>query len=70
MSATLGDDDFYNNLLQYMNPNTIQNPFMNPQPLSFSPHEAEKHGREDEPMNDQVDPKRRGVYPIHPHIIR
>jgi len=34
---------------------------MNPQPLLFSTHEAEKHGREDEPMNDEVDSKRRGV---------
>lgn len=58
MSATLGDDDFYQNLLQYMNQNTTQSSFM---PLSFSPHEAEKHSLEDGTMTDEVDSKRRGV---------
>jgi hypothetical protein len=61
MSATFGDDDFYQNLFQYMDPNT-HNTLMNQIPLSFSPHEAEKHGLEDETMTDELDNKRRGVF--------
>lgn len=63
MSAAFGDDDFYQNLLQYMNQNTItaQSSSMNTIPLSFSPHEAEKRGLEDEPMSDEIDTKRRGA---------
>ena len=61
MSGTLGNDDFYQNLLQYMNQNT-QYETISPQPMSFSPHEAEKHGR-DEIMTDENDSKRRGAFP-------
>lgn len=61
MSGTLGDNDFYENLLQYMNENT-QIAFMNQTPLSFSPHEAEKHSLEDETMTEEVDNKRRGMF--------
>jgi len=62
MSANMGDDDFYQNLLQYMNQNTTT-PFMYSNPLSFSPHEAEKHSLDDtESMNnDATDSKRRGA---------
>jgi hypothetical protein len=61
MSATLGDNDFYEDLLQYMNENT-QISFMNQTPLSFSPHEAEKRSLEDETMMEDVDNKRRGMF--------
>ena len=64
MSATFGDDEFYNNLLQYMN-QTTQGSFLNTMPLSFSPHEAEKHGL-DETMTDVTDSKRRGAYCLSP----
>jgi len=59
MSTAMGDDDFYQNLLQYMNQNN-QNPFQFSNPLSFSPTEAEKHGL-DESMTDESDNKRRGI---------
>ena len=57
MSGVLGDDDFYQNLLKYMNQNTEYSNFQSLP--SFSPHEAEKHGL-DEVMTDQTDSKRRG----------
>lgn len=66
MSAGLGNDDFYQNLLQYMNRNA-QSPsnavfqYNESNPLSFSPHEAEKHSL-DETMMDESDYKRRGVF--------
>jgi hypothetical protein len=62
MSGALGSDDFYQNLLQYMNQNT-QYETVNSLPLSFAPHEAEKHGR-DEVMTDENDNKRRGAFDI------
>ena len=62
MSATMADDDFYQNLLQYMNQNTTT-PFIYSNPLSFSPHEAEKHSLDDaeEMDEDAMDTKRRGA---------
>jgi hypothetical protein len=61
MSATMGDDDFYQNLLQYMNQSTSTS-FLDGMPMSFSPHEAEKHSL-DETMTDDgaMDTKRRGA---------
>lgn len=61
MSATLEDNDFYQNIFQYMDQDT-DNTFMNQIPLSFSPHEAEKHSLEDETMTHELDNKRRGVF--------
>jgi hypothetical protein len=58
MSTTLGDNDYYQNLLQYMNSNN-QDSFLNSASLSFSPHEAEKRTL-DEMQTDQTDAKRRG----------
>ena len=68
MSAPLGSDDFYQNLLQYMNHNTTTSPvFTSPpatiSPMSFSTHEAEKHSR-DETMTDANESKRRGVFSV------
>jgi hypothetical protein len=64
-NTTLGDNDFYQNLFQFMNQSSVtQNPaFINPIPLSLSPHEAEKHARDDESMMDdeEGDNKRRGA---------
>lgn len=64
MSATMGDDEFYQNLLQYMNQNTSTT-FVDTMPMSFSPHEAEKHSL-DEPMAEDgaMDSKRRGAFAI------
>lgn len=59
MSATIGNDDYYQNLLQYMNLNT-QSSILNSAPSSFSPHETEKRGL-DEMLMDQADTKRRGI---------
>lgn len=61
MSATLGDDDFFQNVLQYIDQNT-RDSFMTQTPPSFYPHEAEKRGLEDEPMTNELDNKRRGVF--------
>jgi hypothetical protein len=65
MSGTMGTDDFYQNLLQYMNQNT-QFETIDPAPLSFSPHEAEKHSLDDEVMTDDFDNKRRGAFSSGP----
>ena len=64
MSATMADEDFYQNLMQYMNQNTTT-PFMYSNPLSFSPHEAEKHSLDDAEdfAEDANDSKRRGIVP-------
>jgi hypothetical protein len=66
-NSTLGDNDFYQNLFRFMNQSSVtQNPaFINPIPLSLSPHEAEKHARDDESMmdDDEGDSKRRGASP-------
>ena len=62
----MGDDEFYQNLLQYMNQSTSTS-FLDSMPLSFSPHEAEKHSLDlDEPMIEDgaMDPKRRGASDI------
>lgn len=67
MSASLGDDDFYQNLFQFMNQSSVtQNPsFINPMPLALSPHEAEKHARDENMMDDgEGDSKRRGAFPF------
>jgi hypothetical protein len=68
MSATMGDDDFYQNLLQYMNQST-STPFLNSMPLSFSPQETEKHSL-DETMTDDgaMDSKRRGAFSYHNEV--
>jgi hypothetical protein len=68
-NTTLGDNDFYQNLFRFMNQSSVtQNPaFINPIPLSLSPHEAEKHARDDDDegmMDDEEsDSKRRGASP-------
>jgi hypothetical protein len=60
----MADEDFYQNLMQYMNQNTTT-PFMYSNPLSFSPHEAEKHSLDDAEdfAEDANDSKRRGIVP-------
>jgi hypothetical protein len=66
----MADEDFYQNLLQYMNQNTAT-PLMFSNPLSFSPHEAEKHSLDDvEGMNDDAaDTKRRGALHLTWHRL-
>jgi hypothetical protein len=61
MSAALGDDDFYSNLMQYMNQDSL-NPFLNSTAMSLSPHEAEKHTLDDDDsVMDEGESKRRGM---------
>ena len=57
----MGDDDFYQNLLQHMNQNT-QDPFLYSTPMLFSPHEAEKHTLDDDSVMDEGESKRRGMH--------
>jgi len=60
MSAAFGDDDFYQNLLQYMNQSTTpQGNVLYTTPPSFSPHEAEKHSLDDDSVMDEGESKRR-----------
>jgi len=66
MSASLGDNDFYQNLFQFMNQSSVtQNPsFVNPtMPLSLAQYESEKHGRDESMMDEGGDGKRRGQFP-------
>jgi hypothetical protein len=66
MSATLGGDDYYQNLLQYMNQNT-ESSFLDSASLSLSPHETEKRGFDDM-QTDQADTKRRGILSVSRYV--
>ena len=66
----MADDDFYQNLLQYMNQSTTS-PFMYSNPLSFTPHEAEKHSLDDAEgtSEDANDSKRRGALQLKDVVL-
>ena len=63
MSAALEDEDFYMNVLRYMNQDDRRNvsTFINPMTSSFPTHEAEKHGLDDETTLNELESKRRGA---------